>query len=249
MNQKYMPLKKKLRKIAPVSKYGYLGYLLSPDHSIKIVDGKRLIINGGFSFNIGYNCIDVNRCLYRLLEERGIRARFQLGIDSKNIFKHHYFCRDNTNQVIDATPLFSFYGENHLTETTTSVDNHTFLRRDIRSFLTVYPVNHEKSIVEINTEKDFLVKGLLKFSLGIALIDSYSHVIESFEVDLRKYRKDVAFNDRRYLLETSPEIKSKGFASKPYSKGSDISNLEKAIQQHYHARNAFVHKMAYCSEE
>lgn len=250
MNRKYSRLERKIRQIAPTSKYGYLGYLLSPDHQIEIMDGTKLIVKGGFSFDIGYNCIDVNRRLYKLLEDNGIKTKFQIGDDSKKIFKLHYFCRNDENKVIDATPLFSFYGENHLTHKDIPVDDPLFSLIDIRSFLTIYQIRQRKTIIEIITkDKSFLVKGVLRFTIGAAFIDSVSHVIESFEVDLRKYRKNVASNDSRYLMETSPEIKSKGFINQPYSNNSDISHLEKAIQQHYHARNAFVHKMAYCSEE
>ena len=250
MNRKYSRLERKIRKIAPASKYGYLGYLLSPDHQIEIMDGTRLVVNGGFSFNVGYNCVDVNRQLYKLLEGNGIRAKFQIGEDSKQIFKLHYFCRNDKNIVIDAAPLFSFYGENHLTYNNISINDPLFSLIDIRSFLTVYQIEQRKTIIEIITkDKSFLIKGVLCFTLGASVIDSLSHVEEAFEVNLRKYRKETSSNDQRCLIETSPEIISKGFNYQWYNTKNDNHLLEKAIQQHYHARNAFVHKMAYCYQE
>ena len=253
MNRKYSRLERKIRKIAPASKYGYLGYLLSPDHQIEIIeimDKTKLIIRGGFSFNVGYNCVDVNRQLYKLLEDNGIRAKFQIGEDSKQIFKLHYFCRNDENKVIDAAPLFSFYGENHLTQKDISINDPLFSLIDIRSFLTIYQIEQRKTIIEIITkDKSFLIKGVLRFTLGASVIDTMSQVKEAFEVNLRKYRKETSSNDQRCLIETSPEIISKGFNYQQYNKKDDNHLLEKAIQQHYHARNAFVHKMAYCYQE
>ncbi|MDP3989816.1 MAG: hypothetical protein Q8Q01_01275 [archaeon] len=254
MDKKYSRLERQIRKIAPASKYGYLGYLLSPDHGIKIVDGVDLFIDGKFSFDLGYDCIDVNRRLYKLLHDNGINARFQLGIDSRSIFKQHYFCRNDQNVVVDGTPLFSFYGEEHFSDMDLSINRPEFLSRDIRSFLIISSIDGRDYILQIDTKKNFLVKGFLCFTFEANFLDSRSGLTESIEVNLRKYRKDVASNDSRYLKETCPEIKSKRV--KYLEPSIEITSakkerplLERVIRDYHSAVNAFVHKMAYSSEE
>ncbi len=108
----YGGLEQSIRSKAPADKYGYLSYLMSPEHRMLLDDEKHHYHDGGFSFDQGYNCFDISMLTYRELTQRGRNPEIVFGADGKGIFRTHCWCVDE-KQTVDATPLFSFVGEKH----------------------------------------------------------------------------------------------------------------------------------------
>lgn len=100
------------RQIAPLEKYGYQGYLLSPDHGLRVYGDGSVKITGKYSLKHGYNCYDINKWLAQKLREHGREARVVAGRDEQSYFQTHYFVEANQD-VYDAIALYPFKGAKH----------------------------------------------------------------------------------------------------------------------------------------
>jgi len=115
----YQALEQRVREIAPVSTYGYRGYIVSPEYWLNYKPKeKKALITGDFSngvcFDLGYDCQDISELVWRLARDLGLELSIVKGRDERSLFKEHYFCLDTNGIVIDGTPLYPFIGARHL---------------------------------------------------------------------------------------------------------------------------------------
>ncbi|HLD00428.1 MAG TPA: hypothetical protein VJC39_01665 [Candidatus Nanoarchaeia archaeon] len=248
----YEDLEALVRKKIPSENYGYLGYLLSPEHGLILKEGRSPLIDGEFSFEIGYNCFDVNKFLFQLLEKLGKRPTFWRGEDALGVFKpdNHWFCRDKEGVIIDGVSLYPFTNAKHKPTTTFNLNSKNDF--PISNPIEVLTLDNEQYVVYLscgengdgrtvsyNSGKKFVFRVNIK-NLQTAKLTNYI-----FRIDLNCYRDN--FTPNFDYLGTDVPTQGKLYSSgiKEVESLNDSPQTDSVISHYWTAVRALIHKAAY----